>query len=228
MCGRFATTTDINKVGQALGLSWKTLVGFKPRYNIAPSQPIVAISNLKASEPDILNWGLVPQWSKSPANSHAPINARLETIQEKPSFKGPFKNQRCLIPANGYYEWQKRGMDKIPHYFSRQDGDTFLFAGIKSVWASIDGSEIHSCAIITMPATNVIKPMHDRAPAIVARNHIEQWMDFSYYRGSDLVGLLAPIGDQEIKITQVKTYVNNPSNDDSQCTQSVEKDSHAT
>ena len=177
MCGRFTLQTPETNIREDFNLPIGIKLGLKPRYNIAPSQDIPIIRDTKdGPELTLARWGLVPHWSKEPTTKYSTINARIETVAEKPTYRSPFKSRRCLIPADGFYEWKIINGHKIPHYIHMQKGSVFAFAGIWDQWEA-EGKTLDSCSIIVMPANEVMKPLHERMPAIIAPTHYDLWLD---------------------------------------------------
>lgn len=214
MCGRFSDTSEPEKISRILRILSPKLAKRKPRYNIAPSQPVTAVIQ---SGVEFLTWGLVPSWAKDPAIGARMINARSETLKEKPSFKGPFKNSRCLIIADGFYEWKQEEKRKQPYYIRLKSHEPFTFAGLWSRWAGGDGSEILSCSIITTQANDLLKPIHERMPVILEREHYDEWLDPRNYNTETLSKRLRAYPDELMEAYPVTTYVNKPENNDAQC-----------
>ncbi|MGI8556159.1 MAG: SOS response-associated peptidase [Pyrinomonadaceae bacterium] len=212
MCGRF-TSGKPEKI-KINGINAADLEGAKPRYNIAPSQQILSVINTSDEKHALyLQWGLIPSWSKEPSGSGI-INARAETLLEKPSFRDSFKRRRCLIPADGFYEWKRTGKIKQPYYFQMKDESVFSFAGIWDVWKT-DGKEIISCAIITTAPNELLSPIHNRMPAILHRNDFDTWLN-NEVKTDELEDLLKPFPDEYMKGCAVGTNVNSPGVDDPQ------------
>lgn len=175
MCGRFVRHTNVHELTRLLGADWSG-PELPPSYNIAPTQNILAVRRAgDHREAVLLRWGLIPHWAKDKAIGARMINARAEGIAEKPAFRAPFRHQRCLIPADGFYEWKREGSAKQPYYIHRRDGKPLVFAGL---WAHWHGEEtIESCAIITGPANAALAPIHDRMPVILAEDDQSAWLD---------------------------------------------------
>ena len=177
MCGRFTLRTTGNVVADFFGLH--ELPDFPPRYNIAPTQavPVVRIRPGRGErECALLHWGLVPAWADDPAIGHRLINARADTASEKPAFRGPFRQRRCLVVADGFYEWQKQGSRKQPFYIRRQDDRPFALAGLWDRWDR--GEEpIDSCTILTTDANELMQPTHERMPVIIPPEKYRLWLD---------------------------------------------------
>jgi len=207
MCGRFTLKrSDRIKVG---GLNHFDLDDFIPRYNIAPSQDILTVvEGASAREARLLQWGLIPSWSKE---AKGIINARVETIEDKPSFKESFERRRCLILADGFYEWERNGKISQPYYFQMKDGAPFAFAGIWDRWRSGDRS-ITSCAIITTTANELLAQIHTRMPVILRPESYDLWLNENS-RAADLRDLLVPFPATEMTSHPVGYDVNDVKND---------------
>jgi putative SOS response-associated peptidase YedK len=214
MCSRYALTAPPAAVRSFFKLT--TLFDFPPRYNIAPTQPILIVraGATVPREPLLARWGLIPSWVKDPAKFTTLINARAETVAEKPSFRGAMRHFRCLIPATAFYEWTGPAGRKQPHLIRARGGDLFAFAGLWTPWAGADGSEIDTAAIITVPANGPISALHDRMPAILAPADYEGWLDV---RGVDVAAaaaLLRPAPDDDVETFPVSPRLNQARNDD--------------
>ena len=220
MCGRFTLTADPGDLQAAF--PWLNIpVDVTPRYNIAPSQPIAVIPNDGKNTLDFYLWGLVPSWAKDPQIGNRMINARAETLAEKPSFRAAFRRRRCLIPADGFYEWQTvpGQKAKTPMYIRLKDGKPFAFAGLWENWNGPDGSQILSCTIITTPPNTYMKEIHNRMPAILPQNAYATWLDTGEPDLNLLQGLLQPYPADAMTAYPVSTLVNNPVNEQAQCIQ---------
>lgn len=223
MCSRFSLTEYAEHVAQRFRVLQKLLQDIAPRYNIAPSQPVaVVIQNEKGERfLEAHRWGLVPFWAKDPEIGHRLINARAETLAEKPSFKYSFSRRRCLIPANGFYEWRKENNRRIPMYIRRRDGGLFAFAGLWDEWQSPDGSPLRTCTLITTQPNALIASIHNRMPVILKPEHEDVWLDTSLREPAQLQALLQPYPAEELEAVEVSSRVNNPRNDDPLCIQPV-------
>lgn len=208
MCGRFTNTKPSKlKIAEVNAADLKET---KPRYNIAPGQDVLSIIQTSDEKHALhLYWGLIPSWSKE--SSGGIINARAETLQEKPSFRESFKRRRCLIPADGFFEWKKEGKTKQPYYFRMKDESVFSFAGIWDTWKT-GGKEIVSCAIITTAPNKLVSPVHNRMPVILHSTDFDAWLD-GETKESDLSDLLKPFPPEYMESYAVGTSVNNPSVD---------------
>lgn len=212
MCGRFTQKAPWENVGNEFGINdapSKQL--FEPRYNIAPTQMIAAIRELENSrEATSLKWGLVPSWAKEAEIGNRMINARAETITEKPSFREAFKSRRCIIPASGFYEWQKveKGA-KQPYYFYLKEKEVFGFAGLWEEWLDkTTGEMLETCTIITTEANQVLRPVHDRMPVILESNHYDVWLDAKVKDTDKLQKLLVPYSSNEMASHPISRSVN--------------------
>ena len=216
MCGRFT----LKSPGRLKfdNFDRANLPPLLPRYNIAPSQPVLTITQRKDErEAALMQWGLIPAWSK---DAKGFINARSESIADKPSFSESFQRRRCLIPADGFYEWQRSGKIAQPYYFQLQDEAPFAFAGIWDKWQS-DGNSIISCAIITTSANELLATIHDRMPVILPAAAYDQWLD-DEFNPIKLTSLLAPFPADEMKSHAVSYDVNGTKVDDEHLVQPVE------
>ena len=190
-----------------------------PRFNIAPTQsvPIVRMNSEGVRELVLLRWGLIPSWAKDPAIGNRMINARSETVAEKPSFRSAFKRRRCLVPADGYYEWQKTDAGKLPYYIRFDDDQPFAMAGLWESWRSGHEDAVQSFTIITTDANESTCQVHDRMPVIVEPHDYPMWLDPDFQESDSLQSLLHPYAGDELRLDRVSTLVNNPRNDDPQC-----------
>ena len=189
------------------------------RFNIAPTQPVPAIRQVRQGrKPTLLRWGLVPSWAKDPSIGSRMINARGETVADKPSFRGPLRYRRCLIPADGFYEWAKgEGGTKQPYYVTLCEGRPFAFAGLWEHWEGLDGAAIESCTIITTQANEVLADIHERMPVILHRADYDRWLDPGFQDTNKLQQLLAPYPAHQMGRAAVSTFVNSPRNESAAC-----------
>lgn len=215
MCGRFTLRTPA--AGLADQFELVAPVEWQPRYNLAPTQHLLAIRTGDAGrEVARLRWGLVPSWAKDLSGAAKMINARGETVADKPAFRAAFKRRRCLIPADGFYEWQKLGNAKQPYFIHKQDDGPFAFAGLWEHWEH-DGKSVDSCTIITTEANDLMRPLHDRMPVILPPATYAMWLDPAVTDAAKLVPLLAPYPSEELAAYPVSTTVNNARNETSDC-----------
>ena len=218
MCGRFALATDNETIAQQFELPIPEGMTLAPRYNIAPTQPVTAVrlSHNNQRELTHFHWGLIPSWSKDPKMGSRMINARSETVADKPSFRAAFKRRRCLIPVTGFYEWQKLNGGKQPMYIHPADEDLFAFAGLWEIWSSPDGSEIESCTILTTTPNELMEPIHNRMPVILEREDYDVWLEPGD-RPEQGLHLLRPFPPHKMAVYPVSTFVNNPRNESHEC-----------
>lgn len=212
MCGRFALTADPELIRQFFNLQTMPPV-MTARYNIAPTQPVAVIANDAPSELTFFRWGLVPSWSKDISIGTKMINARAETLHEKPSFKAAYKRRRCLIPANGFYEWAKTDDGKTPMYIHLKDHELFAFAGLWETWHSPDGDELRTCTIITAEPNELVKPLHHRMAVILDPSDYDLWLSGDELPPQALTPLLKPYDADKMSVYEVSTLVNNAAND---------------
>ena len=225
MCGRFTLSQSESAIAEAFELS--EVPTLEPQYNIAPTQlvPTVVRSKVSAQSPEqsnrrqfqSLRWGLIASWAKDPAIGARLINARSETVTEKPSFRAAFRQRRCLVLADGFYEWQRQERKKQPFYFRLQDGQTFAFAGLWERWKAPNGEAIESCTILTTEANELLRPIHDRMPVILDPKDYELWLDPEVQKPEPLQQLLRPYRSEAMTTYPVSTQVNNPINNSPDC-----------
>ncbi|MGJ8527028.1 SOS response-associated peptidase [Maritalea sp.] len=212
MCGRLILQNDEKKLREFFTLS--SVTPFPPRYNIAPTQPVLTIVNQPAGRDAVLmRWGLVPHWVKDPRDFSILINARIETILDKPSFKSSIKNQRCIVPASGYYEWLRRGDDKQPFHISRNDGEMLALAGIYSTWEGPNGEEVDTMAILTQEATGKLADIHHRTPVHLDEEQAELWLDTKSVNAKEALTLVQPLERTKMRTYPVSKNVNNARNE---------------
>jgi putative SOS response-associated peptidase YedK len=218
MCGRFTLRTPARDLVEIFELLREPEL--TPRYNIAPTQNVAVIrQDGKSRELSLMRWGLVPSWSKDPKAGPPLINARSETIATKPSFRTAFKRRRCLIPADGFYEWQKQSdsKTKIPHYIRMAKDRAFAFAGLWETWHGGNGSELESCTIVTTEANDLMRPLHDRMPVVLPEENFAQWLDPKNENVPELEALLRPYAPSEMTAFPISTLVNSPRNERPEC-----------
>ncbi len=227
MCGRFTLTVDPADLQDAFP-QFTFPAQARPRFNIAPTQPVLVLPNDSKNTADYYTWGLIPSWATpalaggaraDPTIGSRLINARAETLAEKPAFRGAFKYKRCLIFSDGFYEWKTQpGMkSKIPHFIRLESGKPFAFAGLWDEWHSPDGSLVKSCAIITTEPNELMSALHNRMPVILPPNVYEQWLAPSPRRAEELQNLLVPYPASQMSAWPVTTLVNSPANDLAAC-----------
>lgn len=213
MCGRFTLTIDSNAVARAFQVPVPKSLQTGPRYNVAPTQDVVTVLNDGEPHLDLLRWGLIPSWAKDASIGSRMINARAETLAEKPSFKRLLNSRRCLIPADGFYEWQKVDGGKVPMYITLKEHEPFAFAGLWDSWKTADGEVLRTCTIITTEANNLVAPIHNRMPVILPPDARELWLDPDLREPDILLPLLKAYDPQAIQTREVSRRVNSPQYD---------------
>ena len=216
MCGRFALSDIVDIFSR-----FKIIIpeGFKekitPHYNIAPTQniPIIYKDKNQENKIEFMKWGLVPFWAKDPRIGNKMINARSETLTQKPSFKHLLKSNRCIVPGSGFYEWKKIDKQKVPYYIGIKDNKIFSFAGLYDRWRDSAGNELKTFTIITTDANNTLKPIHNRMPVILEKEFEEKWIDTKFQDVNYLMQMLKPYPDDNMLTYAVSSEVNNPKND---------------
>ncbi len=198
----------------------------KPRFNIAPTQPVPVVRmDPQSAEPRrqfvLLHWGLVPPWADTPAIGSRMINARAETAAEKPAFRRALRQRRCLVVADGFYEWQKAGKRRQPMFIHLRDGRPLAFAGLWEAWEGADHSSLESCTILTTEANELVRPVHDRMPVIVAPEDYARWLDPVAQQPASVLPLLRPYPSELMETYAVSTRVNSPARDDEGCVERV-------
>jgi putative SOS response-associated peptidase YedK len=224
MCGRFTLRVSNRVLVEQFLLPG--LPDMVPRYNIAPTQSIAAIRKPAADAPRalvLLHWGLIPSWAKEPAMGNRMINARSESAAEKPAFRTALRKRRCLIPADGFYEWKAEGKRKLPYHIGRPDGRPFAFAGLWERWGRGE-SAIESCTILTTNASRDLEWLHDRMPVILEPEDYERWLDPAQQDAAAVTPLLRPYPEGELTTRAVSTLVNNPRNEQPECLEPLIQD----
>ncbi|NJK39923.1 MAG: SOS response-associated peptidase [Oscillatoriales cyanobacterium RM2_1_1] len=229
MCGRFTLTCSPDTVTQQFSLvSLGDIANFKPRYNIAPTQDLFTVRVSGEASDQVwqscgMRWGLIPGWAKDTALSSRLINARIETVGEKPAFRRAVSQRRCLIPADGFYEWKTQGTRKQPYYFQLENHQLFAFAGLWETWLSPAKQEIISCTILTTAANPAIQPYHSRMPVVVPARLYTDWLDPQLTDAQALIPqLMEPIEQPGFIPYAVNTAVNRPTYDQPDCIQTIE------
>lgn len=195
---------------------------FTPRFNVAPSQPVPVV-RLAPQQPQPqrelvwLRWGLIPSWAKDPAIGNRMINARAETVAEKPAYRAALRRRRCLVAADGFYEWQRTGKRKQPYFIRMRDDRPFALAGLWEAWEGPDHSSIESCTLLTTEPNELLRPIHDRMPVILAADDYPRWLDPAAEEPGRLAPLLRPYPGGEMVAGPVSTFVNSPANEGPKC-----------
>ncbi len=222
MCGRFTLRAPASLVAEQFALL--ELPPFTPRFNIAPSQPVPVV-RLAPGQPQPrrelvwLRWGLIPGWAKDPAIGNRMINARAETVAEKPAYRAAFRRRRCLVAADGFYEWQPTGKGKQPYFIRMRDDRPFAFAGLWESWEGPDSSQIDSCTLLTTEPNELLRPIHNRMPVILSGEDYRRWLDPAVEDPGQLAPLLRPYPSHEMTADPVSTFVNSPANEGPECIQ---------
>ena len=224
MCGRFTLRAPASLVADQFALL--DVAPFEPRYNIAPTQPVAVVrrAGVEASTPRELvwlRWGLVPSWARDPTIGNPLINARAETAAEKPAFRAAMRRRRCLVVADGFYEWQRTGSRKQPYFIRMRDDRPFAFAGLWESWEGADHSALETCAILTTDPNDLMRPIHDRMPVILSANDYGRWLDPAIEKPDQVAALLRPYASDGMIAYPVSPHVNSPAHDDPQCIEPV-------
>ena len=212
MCGRYSLICT-DDLGNRFRVHLPT-IGCRSRFNVAPSQTMPVVVQREQPEIVAMEWGLLPHWAKDPAAARRPINARAETLAERPMFRGLIRHNRCLVPASGFYEWKKEGDQKTPYYLRLKDEEIFAFAGLYDVWHDLDGAALATYTLITTTANRVVAPIHDRMPVILRREDEERWIASDPPGQKELHDLLGQYPAREMEAYPVSTRVNSPMSDD--------------
>lgn len=228
MCGRYSLTQDPTDFLSRLGVATSTARDgiFRPRYNIAPSQLVLAVVAPGNGPPQVvkMQWGLIPHWTKNPQTLRRPlINARSETVAQRPAFRDAFRRRRCIIPADGFYEWQTRkdGRRKQPYRITLKNESVFGFAGLWDRWIDPGGTTVLTCTILTTTANELVGTIHNRMPVILPEDALDLWLDSGSSISSQLSRLMAPYPAGEMRAYPVSTSVNSPRNDNPSCIRPV-------
>jgi putative SOS response-associated peptidase YedK len=218
MCARFTLTAPARDLADLFSLP--EVPALESRYNIAPTQAVAAVRRPAGSDgPELvrLRWGLVPSWAADLGIGNRLLNARAETVADKPAFRAAFARRRCLIPADGFYEWRGVAGKKLPVCFRLRDGRPFAFAGLWERWLGGDGRPVETCAILTTQANDLVAPVHERMPVILSLRQFADWLDPRRTDPSGLRPWLRPFPADQMSATAVSTHVNNPRNEGPRC-----------
>jgi putative SOS response-associated peptidase YedK len=216
MCGRFAQKSPARKISKQFKVG--EVPPLVEHYNVAPAQNVLAVREASGGrEATFLKWGLVPRWAKDSAIGNKLINARAETVAEKPSFRDAFARRRCLVPLDGFFEWSRRGDRKRPFYFHMRDGEPFAVAGLWEAWKGEDEEPLETCTLLTTEANELLAGYHDRMPVILRPESYDLWLDAGVRSSGQLLPLLHPYSSEEMSAYAVSLVVNSPSNDSPRC-----------
>ena len=211
MCGRFTLITDMDAL-QARFSFERADPGLALSFNVAPTQQVLTVVNEGENRAQYMRWGLIPSWAKDVSIGSRMINARAETLAEKPSFRSAFRKRRCLVLADSFYEWKKIGTGKTPTRIVLKSREPFAFAGLWEGWNAPDGERVLSCAIVTTDPNSLMEPIHNRMPVILSRDAESVWLDQSIEDAAMLGSLLTPYDAEEMSVYDVSTLVNSPAN----------------
>jgi putative SOS response-associated peptidase YedK len=216
MCGRFTLTRDVAEFATQLGLQYDP-AKHNPRFNICPSQPVIVILNDENQlELTTAKWGLIPSWAKDPSIGNKLANARADGIDTKPSFRSSFKRRRCLVLADGFYEWTQK-KPKVPYYFRLHNRRVFAFAGLWDIWRDEKGEEISTCCLITTEPNSVVAQVHTRMPVILQSRFYRRWLSAEEQPPDTLLKMLQPYPANQMEAFEVSTFVNMPQNNEPRC-----------
>ena len=212
MCGRYSLIADIQELARQFEFDG---TGFEnsPRYNVAPTQAVLTVTNREGRQGEYMRWGLIPSWAKDATIGNRMINARGETAAQKPSFSDALQRRRCLVLADGFYEWQKAGKGKRPMRIVLKSREPFAFAGLWETWRNPEGESLHSCTIITTEANDLLRPIHERMPVILPRELDEFWLDGDVTNPAALTDVLSPYPEELMEVYEVSPLVNKATND---------------
>lgn len=226
MCGRFVLISSAEALASAFGIEDPPALA--PRYNIAPGQPVLTVHQDPAGRRrgGLIHWGLVPAWSRERPAGASLINARAETAADKPSFRLPFRRRRCVVPADGFYEWSPAGAARQPWFIHRRDRRPFAIAGLWDRWYDPGGNALESCALLTTAANSFMAPLHSRMPVILDAETIGPWLDPDEHRVEHLAMLLKPVPDDLLAAYAVNRRVNDPRHDDPACLEPAPSECH--
>jgi putative SOS response-associated peptidase YedK len=229
MCGRFRLARKKEILEEEFGAdiegdepAWAAISS--PRYNVAPGQQIAVLRQDTTTPRRTLSpmlWGMIPSWSRDAAIGYKTINARSESADSLPAFREPLRIQRCLIPADGFYEWRREGKQKLPFCFTMADNSLFAFAGLWDRWRSPQGQIVESCTILTTKPNELLREIHDRMPVILPRQHYDLWLDPGFHQVTELRPLLAPYPAEQMRRYAVSQRVNNAKYDDAECAEEI-------
>lgn len=212
MCGRYTLKTNIQTVAQVFNVA--PTLETQPRYNVAPTQEVVTVMQNGQRHLAMMRWGLIPRWAKDAAIGSKMINLRADTLEEKPSFRRLLDNKRCLMVADGFFEWRQENGVKYPMYFTLKDDEPFAFAAVWDTWQNPQGEQIRSCSLITTEPNDLVAPIHNRMPVILPKGAYQEWLDTDVKDTTMLEQLLVPFPADQMAVRQVSRAINNPRVDD--------------
>lgn len=223
MCGRFVIELSAELLAEVFGLA--TVPEIRPSYNVAPTQIVPVVREVSDHRSLVqLKWGLVPPWAKDPGIGSQMINARSETVAQKPSFRHAIKYHRCIVPVSGWYEWQHVERAKIPYYFHLKDGRPLGLAGIWEEWRAPDGTLLDTFSILTTAANEIVAPVHDRMPVVVPPDAYSIWLSKHHTDPAQLEPLYPPVPISGLEVYPVSDYVNSPRNNSPECIRRINRE----
>ena len=220
MCGRFSLTADLGELARRFEFDGN-LLDLEPNYNVAPTQNVLTVIGGENRRGGFIRWGLIPHWAKTASIGSRMINARAETVAQRPAFRDAFRRRRCLVLADGFYEWQRAGSVKKPMRIVMESGEPFAFAGLWAMWRDSEGNRIPSCTIITTEANDLLRPIHNRMPVILPREMEEFWLDRDVQDVAVLENALTAYPSELMQTYQVSTFVNSARNNGPQVVEPV-------
>lgn len=230
MCGRYALSVSHEALARAFLAEFaeELKASWKPRYNISPGSGIVAVLDDRdkgGRKADVFHWGLVPSWAKDADIGFKLTNARSETIAEKPSYRDAYRYRRCLVPASGFYEWDRTTRPRKPYYFHPSGSDFFAIAGVWEHWLHPSGSEILSVSLLTTEANDLVGKIHNRMPVLVDKQNWDRWLDTDNVKGTGLRNLFTPVGNDRLSCHPVSTRVNKSDQEGPELLEEISPDS---
>ena len=221
MCGRYSLIiADLGELARRFEF-YGDWLAFESMYNVAPTHDVLTVVGGDGRRAGYMRWGLIPRWAKDMKTGSRMINARAETVAEKPAFRDALRRRRCLILADGFYEWQRNGEERRPMRVVMRSGEPFAFAGIWSVWKDTDGNRIPTCAIITTTANDALRPIHDRMPVVLPREEEGFWLDPAVEDPEAITSVLRPAANDAMKAFEVSTLVNKVANNGPEVAEAV-------
>ena len=211
MCGRFSLTADLGELASRFEFDGNRL-DLEPNFNVAPTQNVLTVLGGENRRGGFMRWGLIPHWAKTASIGSRMVNARAETVAQRPAFRDAFRKRRCLVLADGFYEWQQAGSVRKPMRIIMESGEPFAFAGLWAIWRDSEGNRIPSCTVITTEANDLLRPIHNRMPVILPREMEEFWLDRDVQDASALENALTAYPSELMQTYQVSTLVNSPRN----------------
>ena len=226
MCGRFSLIADIGELARRFEFDGDWLA-FESSYNVAPTQEVLTVVGRETRRAGYMLWGLIPRWAKKASIGSRMINARAETVAEKPAFRDALRRRRCLVLADGFYEWQKVGASRRPMRIFMRTGEPFAFAGLWETWRNPEGEVVPSCTILTTEANDLLRPIHDRMPVILLREREHFWLDANVNDPAAITDVLTPYPADAMEVYEVSSLVNSYVNDGPEILEPVRPSPHS-